>query len=306
MDHPPTCSVCGMEPETSYHAMMRCTKARALWECLRQDWSLPKEEVLRYTGEDWVLVLLSQVDEHMRAKLLLLWWRCWHLRNNMIFGDSKARIVQSSIFLQSYLASVQDTRDIELIIDTKGKCTIGKHASNNKQICKEVIVPWRRLATGWAKLNFDASFKEAEGTGSWGAVLRDEHGEVLLSAWGWIPYCPNAETAEAIAGLEGIKEIFPHYAGPIHLENDCASLISELCGVGPSKSAIADIVKGTKSLLGSMSDGIFSKVNRASNQVAHGLAKLGREEVAGHVLVGAVPPCVVELANYDCKTSYVY
>jgi hypothetical protein len=35
MDHVPTCSICGMEPETSYHAMMRCTKANALRDCLR-------------------------------------------------------------------------------------------------------------------------------------------------------------------------------------------------------------------------------------------------------------------------------
>jgi hypothetical protein len=73
---------------------------------------------------------------------------------------------------------------------------------------------------------------------------------------------------------------------------------------GPSKSAITDIVKDSKNLLLSMSDSMATKVNRASNQVAHGLAKIGREEV-GRVLIGAVPPCVDELAKYDCKTSYV-
>jgi hypothetical protein len=125
-----------------------------------------------------------------------------------------------------------------------------------------------------------------------------------LSAWDWISYCPNAETAEAIAGLEGIKTTMPHYVGPLHLENDCASLISELCGVDPSKSAIADIVKNCKILLLSMSDSMATKVNRASNQVTHGLAKIGREEV-GRVLIGAVSLCVDELAKYDCKTFYV-
>jgi hypothetical protein len=222
----------------------------------------------------------------------------------MIFGDGKARIVQSSLFLQSYLESVKDTRDIEMIIDGKGKFPIDNQDANISQKRKEAIVPWSRPATGWAKLNFDASFSESEGTGAWGAVLRDEHGAILLSAWGWIPYCPNAETAEAIAGLEGIKSTIPHYVGPLHLENDCASLISELCGVGPSKSAIADIVKDCKNLLLSMSESMATKVNRASNQVAHGLAKIGREE-AGRVLIGAVPPCVDELAKFDCKTSYV-
>jgi hypothetical protein len=179
MDHVATCSICGMEPETSYHAMMRCTKAKALRDCLREDWSLPDEQALQYTGEDWVLVLLSQVDNYMRAKL--------HLRNNMIFGDGKVRITQSSLFLQSYLGSVQDTRDIKFIIDEKGKCPIVSQVTNNGQTCKEIVVPWRKPATGWAKLNFDASFLEAVGTGAWGAVLRDEDGATLISAWGRIP-----------------------------------------------------------------------------------------------------------------------
>jgi hypothetical protein len=104
--------------------------------------------------------------------------------------------------------------------------------------------------------------------------------------------------------LEGIKITISHYVGPLHLENDCASLISELCGVGPSKSAITDIVKDYKTLLLSMLDSLVTKVNRASNQVAQGLAKIGREEVR-RVLIGVVPPCVDELAKYDCKTSYV-
>jgi ribonuclease HI len=267
--------------------------------------ALPDEQALQYTGEDWVLMLLSQVDNYMRAKLLLLWWRCWHLRNNMIFGDGKVRITQSSLFLQSYLGSVQDTRDIKFIIDEKGKCPIVSQVTNNGQTCKETVVPWRKPATGWAKLNFDASFLEAVGTGAWGAVLRDEDGATLISAWGRIPYCPNAETAEAIAGLEGIRAIIPHYAGPVHLENDCASLISELCAIGPSKSAVADIVKDMKLLIRSFPDSLISKVNRASNQVAHELARLGKVEANRHVLIGAVPPCVVELAKGECKTSDV-
>jgi hypothetical protein len=71
MDRIPTCSICGTEAETSFHAMISCTKARALRQKMR-DWNLPPEESFRHTGYDWALVLLSQVDEFMRAKLLFL------------------------------------------------------------------------------------------------------------------------------------------------------------------------------------------------------------------------------------------
>ena len=51
-----------------------------------------------------------------------------------------------------------------------------------------------------------------EKAGSWGAILRDENGLVLLSAYGK-KHCPNAEYAEAIVSV---------YNGPVWLENDCA------------------------------------------------------------------------------------
>jgi len=38
-----TCPICGLEPESEYHAMVRCTKAVALRQALRQVWDLPGE-----------------------------------------------------------------------------------------------------------------------------------------------------------------------------------------------------------------------------------------------------------------------
>jgi hypothetical protein len=64
---------------------------------------------------------------------------------------------------------VKDTRDIEMIIDGKGKFPIENQDANISQKRKEAIVPWSRPAIGWAKLNFDAGFSESEGTGAWGA-----------------------------------------------------------------------------------------------------------------------------------------
>jgi hypothetical protein len=46
MDHLPTCSICGMEPETNHHAMVNCTNARALRHRLKDAWSLPDDHAL--------------------------------------------------------------------------------------------------------------------------------------------------------------------------------------------------------------------------------------------------------------------
>ena len=69
---------------------------------------------------------------------------------------------------------------------------------------KNLWTPGQNQELAGKKLNFDASFHE-EGEGAWGAVLRDDNGAVILSAWGQIHLCLSAECAEATAGLESVK-----------------------------------------------------------------------------------------------------
>lgn len=93
----PTCTMCGMEPESAHHAMISCTKAVALRQRMRKDWSLPPDHKFRYTGDEWVLNILNQCNEDVKSKLLFLWWRSWHLRNDSIFGDGKCSIEHSAL-----------------------------------------------------------------------------------------------------------------------------------------------------------------------------------------------------------------
>jgi hypothetical protein len=83
------CLICGRDVEDAHHAIIRCTKAAALRETMRNYWKLPDEKCFRYTGNDWLQVLLGSVDENTRAKILLLLWRSWHLRNDCIHNDGK-------------------------------------------------------------------------------------------------------------------------------------------------------------------------------------------------------------------------
>jgi hypothetical protein len=53
-----TCKICGMGKESSFHARVSCTKARALREKMRDHWNLPPEPMFRLTGDDWLLILL--------------------------------------------------------------------------------------------------------------------------------------------------------------------------------------------------------------------------------------------------------
>jgi hypothetical protein len=61
----------------------------------------------------------------MREKMMLIWWRAWHLRNNSIFGDGKAGIQHSTNFLRNYgqtLSNIRERKPSEATTeDRKGK-----------------------------------------------------------------------------------------------------------------------------------------------------------------------------------------
>jgi hypothetical protein len=164
MDKISTCCICGVTDETSHHAMVECTKVKALRQRLRQVWALPDEKRLQYTVNDWVLVLLSQLDDSMRGKLLLLWWRAWHFRNNAILGDGKCKIEQSALYLISYLDSIQNAKGQTTQADIKGKQSVLALKEKDYTTPAE---KWKEPSLGWAKLNSDASFFETDYTGSW-------------------------------------------------------------------------------------------------------------------------------------------
>lgn len=87
-----TCSLCGTEQETGCHATVSCTKARGLRSEMRKFWDLPSEHMFRFTGPDWLLLLLSNIAKEKRGLVLLVLWRSWHLRNDVVHGKGDAKI----------------------------------------------------------------------------------------------------------------------------------------------------------------------------------------------------------------------
>jgi hypothetical protein len=58
--------------------------------------------------------------------------------------------------------------------------------------------------------------------------MGDSNGKVIVSSWVTIPHCQNAETAEAIAVLKGIKTTLPIADKPVIVMTDNASVVHDL------------------------------------------------------------------------------
>lgn len=177
-----------------FHAVVQCTKARALRDAVRQVWDLPPDADLRYTGPQWLQILLSSVDDSTRTRLLLLFWRCWHLRNDIIHAKGDASISQSASFIVAYAESLFIIRQ-----DEKGKAHALAGLSSPRPVVQRPA--WAPPPVGWAKLNTAVSFDPQTGNSFVGCIARNCNGEVLLSAWDRLARCSSATEAEAEAFL---------------------------------------------------------------------------------------------------------
>jgi hypothetical protein len=63
----------------------------------------------RFTGPDWLLVLLSLIDDEIKARMLLILWRVWHLRNDAVHGQGNETVKCSTMFLSSNEESIRTT-----------------------------------------------------------------------------------------------------------------------------------------------------------------------------------------------------
>jgi ribonuclease HI len=139
----------------------------------------------------------------------------------------------------SYFEAFQGIKNLGENENGKGKQVVDECLQSNENAMSIRVDIWKKPNHGWTKLNTDASFLEADGLGAWGAILRDDSGGVIMSAWGPIAHCPNVVTAEALGLLYGLRAALPLYAGPIQVESDNSFLVNEVKRNESSKSLIA-------------------------------------------------------------------
>ena len=80
------CEVCGMEDEDEHHAVVRCDLAAVLRAEMRKSWNLPLEEEFRFTRPEWLLELVGHISPERAVQVLLLLWRSWYSRNEVVHG----------------------------------------------------------------------------------------------------------------------------------------------------------------------------------------------------------------------------
>jgi ribonuclease HI len=261
------CSICGVAEEDAYHAAVKCTKAVGLRHAMRAHWKLPKEHHFKKSGKDWLLLLLNQVDAITKARILLLFWRSWHLRNDIVHEQGKESIATSVSFLLSYNQPHDPC-------EGNGKTLHFDYPQANSQSSQtRKTAAWSAPPVDWLKLNTDASFIGIGQPSGAGAVVRDHRGVVLFAACSPMVSCDDAEEAEAKAALRGIKLLKDMGYTRIILELDCARAVTALRASHIDRSKNWATYDEAKSLLKDLDDHQILHTRRENNRVADALAR---------------------------------
>jgi ribonuclease HI len=295
-----TCDICGTEVEDAFHATVRCSKARALRDSMRKVWTLPNENLFRYSGEDWLQHLLDPLNDITKARVILLLWRSWHLRNDIIHHKGDETIAKSAIFLQSYLGETYNPTVSSF--DAKGKQCCDFF------VCRDIaeknngrgVVSWEAPQHGWVKLNTDGAFCSKDGSGGAGWIIRDSNGVVVAAASVQLNKCSDAEDAEARAVLLGLKSFDISQCPKLIIETDCSAVCKALQDGDSNRSKAFATYEEAKSIVASFSYVHMRLIRREANAVADALARDARS--GGDRSYGdAIPAHIRELVNNDCK-----
>ena len=283
--------------EDEYHAVIGCTKSRALRHAMRKEWNLPPEEKIWFTGGDWLQVLLSTESQDMRAKLLLLFWRCWFLRDNIVHGNGKESILGSVCYLTRFET---DWKQAALDKHTMQRDSKSAQYAPKATPAKQSHGKWIPPPVGVAKLNTDASFFPNSGD-CWGeAVARDDQGRIIISVCKELPPSVSVLEAEGRAALVGLLALASVYKGPVLLESDCKSLIDEIREDSQNRSPCYGLVNDLKATLAIFAEHQIVHVPRLCNSLAHELAVEARS-TGDQVLLAEVPSRIRKILISECN-----
>jgi hypothetical protein len=220
--HEDHCEACGEQGESLYHVVFQCTHAIQFWRAVKE---LIGCRPPRPHPASWARDLLS--GEHCSLEEAALFicgaWALWTGRNARRHGRNK----WSPAVTARHVASM-----IEELIVLNHKVRV--QPSHQRTI-------WQKPDTGWVKVNTDASFVRALRSGSGGAVLRDEHGDLLRASARWYDHCSDVLVAEVLAARDGMMLAQSSGCKRIVLELDNKELVNLLSSDAGERSSIAGL-----------------------------------------------------------------
>ncbi|RCV42220.1 hypothetical protein SETIT_9G199100v2 [Setaria italica] len=261
---------------------------------------LPTERDLRNVGPDWLLMILDRYDVEVCSNFLMLIWTCWNVRNNVLQAGEGISIAGSVLFLTRYIEALLQIRQQNEVGDARGKQKLmaGRLArASTRRLGSDS--KWTPPIGQAIKFNVDGAFIKETGKAAVGVIVRYGEGHPLLTDWRWLRQCRDAEEAEALACLEGIRMASRWPDRAVILESDCSTVIGKLRVEGLERSLVAPIILDIRGDASHLQGVSFVKIRREQNRVTHELAHLAIRTSECRVSFADVPECTHQSLVYS-------
>ncbi|KAK6162031.1 hypothetical protein DH2020_001872 [Rehmannia glutinosa] len=186
VDINPLCGRCGLEVETTDHALRDCEWNTFLWTVSPLRFCLPPT-AQRGTLGDWILLIRKKGNEDGHDLFAMLLWCIWGGSNDVTFSNKRINHHQLIELATSRLQEHFKMQEEKL-----------------KGMQRNFAGKWTPPMNDVIKINSDALIREEEGTGI-GVVLRDCRGRVIRTIIQLRSSVYGGDVAEALACREGMK-----------------------------------------------------------------------------------------------------
>jgi ribonuclease HI len=272
---------------------------------MRKSWDMPEESLFKYSGPDWLLVLLAGISNERRALVLLTLWRCWHMRNDAIHEKGQCSVGGSVNFLNRYLQELK--LNCRTITNGKGKEPMFKQVNLSNANCSlagrrpkaKQNATWTAPDSGWTKINVDASFDVNNGTCSIACLNRDHTGKVLWARNAAEIKCQDVPEAEARACLLELQSLQEAENAAVILESDSSVVVEAIKRRNQGHSHLWKLYEDIKTIQDSCLRFQAVKIGRESNKAAHLLADVARFSGQNGYWMGHVPPVVANIVESE-------
>jgi hypothetical protein len=150
------------------------------------------------------------------------------------------------------------------------------HLKKDPKQAMDRIQTWQPPPADWMMVNTDGAFSPVTGRGGWGAIARDNDGDLVIAEAGSVPCAADALHTETVAVLKAITMAERMGFGRIIIATDCQTLQQALTSTDYDMAELGTLFREAKFLLQmEFLDYHVIYVPRTCNKPAHALAALG-------------------------------
>nr|XP_023879227.1 uncharacterized protein LOC111991659 [Quercus suber] len=247
-----TCQVCGLEPESSMHALWLCPNLAVVWDA--------HFGTLRNETKDCTNLLdvfrVGLENGHPSDLVGMVTSLIWQRRNKLRIGEPVADL---RLLYSTAREALQEFQHAH---------TPASHSAPTRIHSK-----WEPPPSDWVKINFDGAVFQSKGEAGLGAIIRNDHGLVMAALTQVIPLPTSVETVEVLAARRALY--FAQELGFDHiiLEGDSDIAIRAMKEDSFSAASFGHILADIKVLSSNFRHLVFNHTRKRGNKVAHSLAR---------------------------------